>query len=148
MRRMMKSKQGRVGSLAVMLFTLVTLNLMLMLYTGYDTSANQLLLWVANPQNFLDNPIISFLIVSFTLAAFITIPLTGFLKSEFPIYAGIGIIFLGTLAIANDYFQHLCAQGYMGCTIGGDNFLLGFFVFGPFMMMFLFSLLEWMRGRD
>ena len=38
MRRMMKSKQGRVGSLAVMLFTLVTLNLMLMLYTGYDTS--------------------------------------------------------------------------------------------------------------
>ena len=45
-----------------------------------DTTANELLLWVSNPQNFLDNPSISFLIVSFTLAAFITIPLTGFLK--------------------------------------------------------------------
>lgn len=97
------------------------------------------------PQNWNSNPLWSYLgvvLMGVGLAGVIIGSI--FIKTDFPVYAGIALVFLSFGVSIFNFWQYMAAQGVWGEA----SFPIIALLMVPLVIMFIIAIFDYARGRD
>jgi len=136
-----------MGRMAGALMFFVFLHLGMYIFLGAQLPGSTLVNALLGIEDWTANPFVNYLSDVFALVGTGTIllTLTGYIKSDFPIYAGIAFAFLGFGQAYYEVYQRLVAENVLWSQ--SSPILLVVFA-GTIIVMWFMILLEFMRGRD
>ena len=134
-----------MGKMIVMLTILFLTQVGLVIFLGADIPGSSLFNAILGFENWSQNGLIDYLGDGLLVTGTITLAVGAFLRTEFPIYAGIASIFFSFVFGLVELYQQLVANSVL--TGGGTPYIL-FIIMGPLAIAFLVISLDYARGRD